>query len=109
MHVANEHDPFFVALRDEALFAGEGDRQFQVYRDMRAETREQWRDHAPRTNVHVGARTRARVVRADLVPRSGWYTCWTRCCMHACSPTCLRRKRRSMKRVLEPPGLPERW
>ncbi|KAJ2824209.1 hypothetical protein IWW50_003439, partial [Coemansia erecta] len=42
---------FYVALKDEALFQGEGDIQFDVYRQMRACAKDDWEGFHPHTNV----------------------------------------------------------
>ncbi|KAJ2453712.1 hypothetical protein EV183_002011 [Coemansia sp. RSA 2336] len=42
---------FYVALKDEALFKGEGDIQFDVYRQMRACAKDDWQGFHPQTNV----------------------------------------------------------
>ncbi|KAJ2783894.1 hypothetical protein H4R18_001450 [Coemansia javaensis] len=42
---------FYVVLKDEALFRGEGDVQFDVYRQMRACARDDWEGFHPHTNV----------------------------------------------------------
>ncbi|KAJ2484920.1 hypothetical protein EV174_002078 [Coemansia sp. RSA 2320] len=42
---------FFVALKDEALFQGEGDIQFDVYRQMRRCAKNDWEGFYPHTNV----------------------------------------------------------
>ncbi|KAJ1727056.1 hypothetical protein LPJ61_004789 [Coemansia biformis] len=42
---------FYVALKDEALFQGEGDIQFDVYRQMRTCARDSWEGFYPQTNV----------------------------------------------------------
>ncbi|KAJ2852421.1 hypothetical protein IWW36_000308 [Coemansia brasiliensis] len=42
---------FYVALKDEALFQGEGDIQFDVYRQMRACAKNDWQGFHPQTNV----------------------------------------------------------
>ncbi|KAJ1992859.1 hypothetical protein GGI26_002901 [Coemansia sp. RSA 1358] len=42
---------FYVALKDEALFQGEGDIQFDVYRQMRACAKNDWEEFHPHTNV----------------------------------------------------------
>ena len=41
----------FTALSDEELFTGEGDSQFDVYRQMRAATASVWESYRPGTNV----------------------------------------------------------
>ncbi|KAJ2703629.1 hypothetical protein H4R19_005302, partial [Coemansia spiralis] len=45
------HNVFYVALKDEALFRGDGDIQFEVYRQMRASARDDWEGFHPHTNV----------------------------------------------------------
>ncbi|KAJ2725957.1 hypothetical protein GGI07_000885 [Coemansia sp. Benny D115] len=42
---------FYVALKDEALFRGKGDIQFDVYRQMRECSKAQWDGFHPHTNV----------------------------------------------------------
>ncbi|KAJ2483272.1 hypothetical protein IWW56_000464 [Coemansia sp. RSA 2131] len=42
---------FYVALKDEALFQGEGDIQFDVYRQMRSCAKNDWEGFHPHTNV----------------------------------------------------------
>ncbi|KAJ2163031.1 hypothetical protein GGF46_000217 [Coemansia sp. RSA 552] len=42
---------FYVALKDEALFQGEGDIQFEVYRQMRGCAQNNWEGFHPHTNV----------------------------------------------------------
>ncbi|KAJ2798312.1 hypothetical protein H4R20_004867, partial [Coemansia guatemalensis] len=42
---------FYVALKDEALFQGEGDIQFDVYRQMRSCAKDDWEGYHPHTNV----------------------------------------------------------
>ncbi|KAJ2767919.1 Serine/threonine-protein kinase haspin, partial [Coemansia nantahalensis] len=42
---------FYVALKDEALFRGEGDIQYDVYRQMRAAAADRWEGFHPHTNV----------------------------------------------------------
>ncbi|PIA13889.1 hypothetical protein COEREDRAFT_30248, partial [Coemansia reversa NRRL 1564] len=42
---------FYVALKDEALFQGEGDIQFDVYRQMRNCAKDDWEGYHPHTNV----------------------------------------------------------
>ncbi|KAJ2554078.1 hypothetical protein EV175_002714 [Coemansia sp. RSA 1933] len=50
-----KYDPsnnvFYVALKDEALFRGEGDIQFDVYRQMRECSKSDWAGFHPHTNV----------------------------------------------------------
>lgn len=43
----------FYDLAHEAIFDGTGDWQFQVYRDMRTATGNQWQDFHAETNVSV--------------------------------------------------------
>ncbi|KAJ1821084.1 hypothetical protein LPJ56_003310 [Coemansia sp. RSA 2599] len=42
---------FYVALKDEALFCGEGDIQYDVYRQMRECSKKKWDGFHPKTNV----------------------------------------------------------
>lgn len=44
---------FWNPMDDEELFEGQGDRQFDVYRDMREATGGNWKDFCPKTNVLV--------------------------------------------------------
>ncbi|KAJ1798691.1 hypothetical protein LPJ59_002333 [Coemansia sp. RSA 2399] len=50
-----KYDPsnnvFYVALKDEALFQGKGDIQFDVYRQMRECSKSDWAGFHPHTNV----------------------------------------------------------
>ncbi|KAJ1932899.1 hypothetical protein EC988_009301 [Linderina pennispora] len=46
-----ENNVFYVDLKDEALFRGEGDIQYEVYRKMRACSNKDWKGFYPRTNV----------------------------------------------------------
>ncbi|KAJ2635049.1 hypothetical protein GGF44_003408 [Coemansia sp. RSA 1694] len=42
---------FFVALKDESLFQGQGDIQYDVYRQMRQCSKDDWEGFHPHTNV----------------------------------------------------------
>ncbi|KAJ2875402.1 hypothetical protein GGH93_001625 [Coemansia aciculifera] len=42
---------FYVALKDESLFQGEGDIQYDVYRQMRQRSKDDWEGFHPHTNV----------------------------------------------------------
>ncbi|KAJ2834889.1 hypothetical protein GGI24_000176 [Coemansia furcata] len=42
---------FYVALKDEALFQGQGDIQYDVYRQMRLRSKDDWEGFHPHTNV----------------------------------------------------------
>ncbi|KAJ2092201.1 hypothetical protein IW138_001268 [Coemansia sp. RSA 986] len=50
-----KYDPlnnvFYVALKDESLFQGKGDIQFDVYRQMREWSKDDWAGFYPHTNV----------------------------------------------------------
>lgn len=46
-------------FRDASLFEGQGDVQYQVYRDMRTLVAGEWRGYAPITNVLVSDARRA--------------------------------------------------
>ncbi|KAJ2786764.1 hypothetical protein GGI15_001256 [Coemansia interrupta] len=43
---------FYVDLKDEALFQGEGDIQYDVYRQMRICSKSKWSEFCPQTNVY---------------------------------------------------------
>ncbi|KAJ2393311.1 hypothetical protein GGI05_002454 [Coemansia sp. RSA 2603] len=43
---------FYVDLKDEALFQGEGDIQYDVYRQMRTCSKSKWSEFCPQTNVY---------------------------------------------------------
>ena len=43
----------YIPLSDEAYFNGEGDYQFDIYRMMRDEIKEDWKSYQPKTNVMV--------------------------------------------------------